>query len=438
MKDLAARIVSDAVRLGCQDAIADVVSNRSSQIRFARNEPVISNRWRETTAWVFLVYHKRVLLSDIKDLSKARQAMERLVKVARASQENPEYAGIARGPFQYARVRPDPKVVSLTEGGDFVEAAIHGALEEGADECAGSFWKHNEKHHLVSSNGLDAHDHRASLYLSIRGMRTGGSSGHGVACATRLSRFRPDRAGHKAGRVAMLAKNPKTGKPGRYTVVFDPLIFGALASQVGGRLSAWAVLAGLSPFGKKVGKRVASEHLTITDDGSADSMAHKRFDAEGVPTRRNLLIQKGILKTYLHNTSTAKRFKTRTTASAGLVFPEPHAIFVKPGDWSRDEIFNEVADGVWLTNTWYTRYQSYVTGDLSTIPRDGIFRIRKGEIVESWKDIRLTDNLLRLLRSVVALSDKAEQVSWWGFDVDVPTFAPYALVKDVQLTRSAE
>jgi len=201
------------------------------------------------------------------------------------------------------------------------------------------------------------------------------------------------------------------------------------------RLSAWAVLAGLSPFGKKIGKRVASSQLTLYDDGSADSIARKRFDAEGVPTRRNLLVNKGILKTYLHNTSTAKKFKTKTTGNAGLVAPDSHAVFVKPGDRSRDEIFSEVKDGLWLTNTWYTRYQSYVTGDLSTIPRDGIFHIRNGDVVEAWKDIRVTDNLLHLMKNIVALSDEAEQMMWWG-EVSVPNFVPYALIKDVGITTS--
>jgi PmbA protein len=437
MEDIAHQIVERATKLGCQDAIADVVSNRSYQIRFARNEPVIGNRWREMTAWAFLVVNKRVLLSDIKDLSTADTAVERLVKIAKTSQENPDYAGIARGPFAYGRSRPDPKVLALDDGSDHVEAAISAAVSEGAKECAGSFWKYDETHHLVSSNGVNAEDHRASLYLSIRALTGPDSSGHGVACGTKLSQFKPEAAGHKAGRIASLAKNPKPGKAGKYMVVFDPLIFGSVTDNAVGRLSAWAVAAGLSPFGKKVGKRVASKALTILDDGSADSIARKRFDAEGVPTRRNVVIRDGILKTYLHNTSTAKKFKAKTTGNAGLVSPEPHAVFVQPGDWKKDEIFSEVKDGLWLTNTWYTRYQSYVTGDFSTIPRDGIFHIRKGEVAEAWKDIRVTDNLIRLLQNVVALSDRTEQTMWWG-EVSIPNFVPYALAKDVGITRSAE
>ncbi len=437
MEDVAAQIVEKAERLGCQDAVADFIQNRAYQIRFGRNEPVISNRWRESYASVFLVYDKRVVAAELKDLSDLGGSLERLMKIAKASQRNPEYAGIAKGGFRYAPVRPDPKVLGLQDGADHVEAAVNGALAEGAKECAGSFWRYEDEHFLATTNGVEAHDHRASLYLSIRALVSLESSGHGIACATRLSKFDPERAGRKAGRVAALAKNPKRGEAGRYDVVFDPLIFGSLTDQVASRLSAYSVLAGFSPFGKKIGKRVASPEVTMWDDGSEDSLARKKFDMEGVPTKRHALIQRGVLKTYLHNTSTAKRFKTRTTGNAGLISPDPHAVFVKPGSWSKDEIFSEVKDGLWLTNTWYTRYQSYVKGDLSTIPRDGIFHIRKGEVVETWKDLRLTDNLIRLMKNVVALSDRTEQMMWWG-EVSIPNFVPYALIKDVNLTRSAE
>src|SRR2546426_2296829 len=437
MEDYAERIVDKAIALGCQDAVADVAVNRSYQIRFAQNQIVISNRWRETTASVFLVYHKRVVASDIKDLTKIDPQVENLVKIAKASQENPDYAGIAKGPFKYDRPAVDKKILDLAEGSNHVEAAVNAALKEGARECAGSFWKYDEEHFLRTSNGVSANDRRAALYLSIRALVSLDSSGHGVACASKLSQFDPEKAGHKAGKIAALAKNPVRGEAGRYDIVFDPLILGSLIDQVGNRAGAYSVLAGLSPFAKKIGKRVASETVTIFDDGSADSMGRRRFDAEGVPTKRHAIVQKGILKTYLHNTSTAKKFKTKTTGNAGLVAPGTHVLFCKPGTWARDEVFEECKDGLWLTNTWYTRYQNWVAGDFSTIPRDGIFRIKKGEVVGTWKDIRLTDNLINVWKSVEGLTKTADQVEWWG-EVGTPTFAPYALARKIGITRSAE
>src|SRR2546427_4355004 len=95
MEEVASRIVDKAIALGCQDAVADLVENRSYQIRFAQNEAVISNQWRESTASVFVVHGKRVVASDVKDLSRTDEAVERLLESAKTTPAEPEYAGIA-------------------------------------------------------------------------------------------------------------------------------------------------------------------------------------------------------------------------------------------------------------------------------------------------------------------------------------------------------
>lgn len=433
---LAEGIVIRALGAGAQDVVANVYANNSYQIRFAQNQPVIGNRWRERAVFVGLVVDKRVVATEIEDLTRVNEAVDDLVALARKSQENPIYGGIAEGPFQYADVSADKQIIDLDGGGDYVEAAINSALAEGAVETAGSFWKYDYEHFLHTSNGVEGHDRRVSVYLSVRAFLGPESSGHGIACAAKLSGFDPEGAGRKAGHIATMAKNPKRGEPGKYDILLEPLILGTMIYEIGNRASAYAVLAGLSPLKDKIGERVASSAVTIVDDGSARSMNRRRFDDEGVPTKRNVLVDGGVMKTYLHNTSTAKFFKQETTANAGLIQPSPHALFCQPGDWGREELLEEIKDGLWLTNAWYTRYQSYVTGDFSTIPRDGIFRIRNGEVVEAWKDIRLTDNILNLWKRVDALGKETEQVKWW-YEVPVPVFAPPAVARDIGITRSA-
>src|SRR5436189_6438350 len=105
MEDVASRIVDKAIALGCQDAVADVVENRSYQIRFARNEAVISNQWRASNASVFAVHGKRGVASDVRDLSKTDEAVQRRVKIAKTSPANQDYARSARGRLRYARTR---------------------------------------------------------------------------------------------------------------------------------------------------------------------------------------------------------------------------------------------------------------------------------------------------------------------------------------------
>ncbi len=434
--DLSERIVNRALKVGADDVVSNVYVNRSYQIRFSQNQPAISNRWQQRAAFVGIVVDKRVVATQIDDLENVEKSVDEVVALARRSQENPLYGGIAEGPFRYAGPSVDSQILDLDEGGDYVEAAVNAALAEGASETAGSFWNSDYEHFLHTSNGAEGHDRLASAYISLRAFVDPEASGHGVACASRLSEFDPEGAGQKAGQIASLVKKPKGGKSGEYDIIFDPLIAGNMIYELGSKCSAFNVMAGLSPLKDKIGEEVASEAVTIVDDGSADSINKRRFDDEGVPTKRNVVIEKGVLRTYLHNTSTSKLFEQETTANAGLIQPLPHALFCRPGDFSKDELFREVKDGLWLTNTWYTRYQSYVTGDFSTIPRDGIFRIKDGEVVEAWKDIRLTDNLLNLWQQVDAVGKEVHQVKWW-YEVPQPAFAPYVVARKIGITTSA-
>jgi PmbA protein len=77
-----------------------------------------------------------------------------------------------------------------------------------------------------------------------------------------------------------------------------------------------------------------------------------------------------------------------------------------------------------------------VTGDFSTIPRDGIFRVKGGEIAGAVKDLRLTDNILGLWQRMEALSQERHQVMWWG-EVSVPAVVPYGLARQIGFTKSS-
>lgn len=100
----------------------------------------------------------------------------------------------------------------------------------------------------------------------------------------------------------------------------------------------------------------------------------------------------------------------------------PHAwnIVLEPGDYSKEELFSEVKKGIYITNVWYTRFQNYVAGDFSTIPRDGIFLVENGEL-KPIRNIRVSDNLQRILESVIALGKELHHIHWWEVNTPVST-----------------
>jgi PmbA protein len=149
-----------------------------------------------------------------------------------------------------------------------------------------------------------------------------------------------------------------------------------------------------------------------------------------------MLIEKGELKSYLHNTSTAHKFDTKTTANAGIDVPVPQNLLIGEGNSSVDELVGAIDNGILVTNTWYTRFQNFMTGDFSTIPRDAILRIEGGEITESIKDIRISDNMLSVLKNINMLGRGTEQIHWW--ECEYPVFSPHVLVRDVSVSTSTQ
>ncbi len=250
--------------------------------------------------------------------------------------------------------------------------------------------------------------------------------------------------GRRAGEFASLAVSPKQGKAGTYDVVLGPMIFGSLVSDYARRTSAYMVEAGLSFFQDKVGEPVASPAFTLVDDATLDTKGRQAFDEEGVATRPTEIVAEGELQTYLHSTSTAAAHGVETTGNAhrleslgnvGFINPAPFALSIAPGDYALEEMLEDLGSGLYLTNTWYHRYRSYMDGEFSTLPRDAMYVVEDGAITGAVKELRLSDNMIRLFRSIEGLTKERRQVEWW-LEILFPTLAPSAMVRDVPLTAS--
>jgi PmbA protein len=428
-------LVKKAKALGADEAIAKTTFGRRMQIRFSNNEIDISKVWNSYVTDVVLSWEKRFVATEIQNFERAEERVENLFRLAKVSQPNPMYGGVASGTFTYAESLADRKIQELDEPTGYVEQAIEAARAEVPEglNAGGTLYANYEDVYLVSSEGPTGRDARSSIELSIRAFSQKEASGHGVECSSSLRDFDPSRAGRKAGEIARLAMDPAVGEEGTYDVVFDPLITGSILGTYGMMASAFYVMIQMSVFGDKLGEKVAPEIVTLRDSPAGYSVANRLFDDEGVPARETVIIDGGVLKTYVHNTSTAKIFKAETSGNAGLVVPEAWNLELDPGDLSREELFGEVRDGLYLTNTWYTRFQNYAVGDFSTIPRDGAFLIEDGEIAGSIKDIRISDNAFRMLGDIAAISKERQHIHWW--ESQYPTLSPYILIKDVRITR---
>lgn len=234
----------------------------------------------------------------------------------------------------------------------------------------------------------------------------------------------------RIGRLAAL-KGERKLKPaslpaGRYRVVLDPEVSVDLLGIVADMLGAEAVLKGRSLFKGRLGQAIASPLLTLVDDGrllpgpdGRGGLASEPWDAEGLPTRRNVLIEEGVLRTYLHTLKTAAEMGVEPTASAGRGLGSNPGVttfnlFPRAGDRSAADLHREAGEGVLITEIMGLHTVDPVSGDLS-VGASGV-RIRGGQLAESVDKLTLAGNFRDLLTRIVAVG---ADLTWYGSSAGV-------------------
>jgi len=435
-------ILKQAEKMGASDIVLTTTKSLTNQIKFANNKIMTTQTWDSVDANIFFSYQKRLMSGSIELESQqlAEKSLKKLFDNAKLLAPKEDFYGIAGGKFKYKSPKDcyDKKIEKLQgKEVDFTQAAINTSLANGAKRCAGVLYSSSWNFEKFTSSGVEASDRGTSINISIRSFVDKDASGHCVSASRMLNKFEPENAAKQAAEFARDSLHPQPGSPGHYDILFHPMIFANLLYYMSYAFSAFEVDSGMSFLINKLKKKVGSSLVTIQDDAQMKGgFGSRAFDDEGVPTKTTSIIEKGKLKTYLHNTSTAKKFKTQTTANAGLVYPNFFNIVMKEGKNSVDEMISQMKNGIYITNNWYTRFSNYRTGDFSTIPRDAMFKVENGRIVGPIKELRLSDNMQHILESVVAISKEREQIEWW--EVSIPVLVGHVLCKGLNMTKSAK
>ncbi|GLH72019.1 peptidase [Geothrix limicola] len=214
--------------------------------------------------------------------------------------------------------------------------------------------------------------------------------------------------------------NPQRLPAGKYPVVLHPEVAVDLLGIVAGMLDAESVLKQRSLFAGKLGEVIASPLLTLVDDGrlaeapGCPALGTEPWDAEGLPTRRNVLLEGGVLKTYLHTLKTAAEMGMAPTGTAGRgLGSQPSAttfnLFPLPGNTAPEALYRLAGNGVLITEIMGLHTVDPVSGDLS-VGASGI-RIRDGVLAEPVDKLTFAGNLRDFLTRIVALGN---DLRWYG------------------------
>ncbi len=427
-------IIDSLLKLGADGAFVIPTHWDTLMVRFSNNKVTVTQDWSVRGVNTLALFGRKRIVSHLEDLSsRAVEAwVERIAKQAQAIPEMPDSAEMPPG--SSFPDHPTGEKIDADQMGEGVRSAIESALRAGAQRVSGIFIATISHDALLGSNGARGYDERPLFEFNVRAFN-GEASGQGVSCSTRMDGIAPEKAGGEAGEVARLSSSRVQWQEGRHDVLLGPIIGANLMERVGDACSAFSVEAGTSSLGGRLGEKVFADALTVTDDGASDDAPDSRsFDDEGMATGANILIEKGVLRSYLHNSSTAKRFKTSSTGNAGWISPSPWSLVVGKGSRCFSELLEELDNGVYMVSNWYTRFQNYSTGDFSTISRDGAFLVKNGEVAGAIRGVRISDNLLRLFSGVDGVGAERQWIKWW--EVRTPVLMPALISRGINLTKA--
>ncbi len=200
---------------------------------------------------------------------------------------------------------------------------------------------------------------------------------------------------------------------GNYDIIFSGKQVITLLSAFSGAFSAKNVKLNMSMLKDKIGEAIANDLITITDDPlSCELIGKNSFDAEGVATYKKNIVENGVLKTYLHDLSTANYFGVSSTGNSykgGYQAPfiiSPYFLTMEKGNNTFDELLNKVKKGIYVTELVSTSGNNSVTGDFS-IESMG-FLVEDGKIGRFIKSFTVAGNFFELLKNIEMISNRQE------------------------------
>jgi TldD protein len=199
----------------------------------------------------------------------------------------------------------------------------------------------------------------------------------------------------------------KVAPAGAHVTILDPELVGLLSHEaIGHTVEADLVTSGTAATGK-IGENVASGMVTMVDDGTIPWCAGwVPFDDEGVEGKKKVIIEKGVLRSYLHSRETAAKFGVEPTGNSrawnyrDVPLIRMTATYIEAGEWSREEIIEDTKDGFLLFGTGSGQADSNAEFMFGV---QEACKVRDGEVGESYRGVTISGSAYDVLKSVDAV-----------------------------------
>jgi PmbA protein len=456
LKQLAADVLTRALKAGATDAEAVVYEGDEFdvRVRLGHVETLKESGSRAVGLRVFIASGKAQKTASTSSSDFSPESIDRLVSgavtLARITSEDP-FAGlpepeafgqhdVAAQHLYFDDVNQQPPADRIRIARE-VEAAAMAYDTRIQNSGGGDFDAATSHKIMMNSRGFTGEYRRSYCGFSAQPIahdEAGNMQRNYWYCAARTTHLLEDPVaiGQEAARRALRRLGARRVKTQQAPVVFSPEISRSIIGNLFDAANGDAIYRHATFLDDMLGQRVAGENITVIDDGTlvfdraldpatglvsshfaaapaglgsyrTGGFGTSPFDGEGLPTRRTVLVENGILKNYVMNTYTARKLGMSSTGNASRSLASNPGIgagnfFLQPGTLTPDQIIGDVKDGLYVTETMGFGV-NLVTGDYSQ-GAAGLW-IENGELAYPVEEITIAGNLKDMYRNISAIGN---------------------------------
>ncbi len=356
--------------------------------------------------------------ASTEDLSR-EQAVAVVAKAVDNAQnlETEEQVFLGQGGQVYEslpdRSYPAPTTEALIEKALETTEKLYAADPMAVDGCQSQVIRGAEEVAIYNSKGLDLHRRNSYAGIVAVGVVSNGkdmSNDYQIKLGD-LSRIDTDKMVKKAIDTAKIKLGGEVAPTGQYPVIFNPDAMCSLLNVYSSIFNSEAAQKGLSQLAGKEGEVIAAPIVTLVDDPfHCDNPEPANFDAEGSPTHKKNIIDKGVLNTLLYNLKTAAVAGKKTTGNASKggynasVGIRPFTMYLENGEYTEEELLHKAGNGVYITDlSGLHAGADSISGDFS-LQSEG-YMIENGEKTKFVKSFTVAGNFYDLLKNIVAIGN---------------------------------
>ena len=417
--DFLSSLVKKAEKGGADAADAVLFESMSLEVsyRLGKREDLERSESKDLGLRIFRGQKQAIVSSTDITASSLDELLERGLSMAAAMPDDP-YCGLA-DTDHLSKNHPD---LDLNEDHEPAPEALYdlaAKAEEAAlavdgvsnSENAGAGWNRN-RIALVTSSGFtgsyatSSHSIFASV---IAGEGTAMERDYDFSSARHTADLdAPEKIGTKAGEQAVKRLKPRKVESRQVPVLFDPRVSRSILGHFSSAIGGTSVARGTSFLKDSLDTAVFKPDIVIVDDPHRPrGLASKPFDGEGVTNRKWLLVDQGVLTTWVLDSASARQLELQTTGHAsrgtsGPPSPNTTNLYMQPGDQSPEELIGGINDGLYVTELIGFGVNG-VTGDYS---RGGAgFWIEKGELAYPVSELTIAGNLRDMFLETTPAND---------------------------------